>query len=335
LTCIVHLVAFGELAEAGLPWMNTPMNQSRFLAPGLLLLLFGQAHAQPPEYWYVSTRACPQVLGTEPGPSMQVSRFDSHGCISRCDPGELQAAASRRPVIILIHGSYYTAPMAITEGPRIRNDLAAYGALTADAIVVTFDWPSEFADPHVFRDGNEKARLAFVAGFHLARFLQGFPAGSRISLVGHSHGGLVALSALHLLAGGPLDTGEEATIVREASPSLRLRAVVIAAGVDRDWLEPGRRLDHALAASEGVLCLYNQLDPVLVVHPFGRYSDQRRALGKWGMSDDAQQSLGSLAGRYCQQSIALQLGPRHTFRGSTEYQVIVGWIRPYTWADVR
>ena len=159
------------------------MSLSRFLAPGLLVLLFGQAHAQPPEYWYVSTRACPQVLGTEPGPSLQVSRFDSQGCISRCDPGELQAAANRRPVIFLIHGSYYTAPMAVTEGPRIRNNLAAHGALTPDAIVVTFDWPSEFAHPNVIRDTNDKARLAFVAGFHLARFLQGFPAGTRISLV--------------------------------------------------------------------------------------------------------------------------------------------------------
>ena len=227
--------------------MNTPMNLSRFLAPGLLVLLFGQAHAQPPEYWYVSTRACPQVLGTEPGPSLQVSRFDSQGCISRCDPGELQAAANRRPVIILIHGSYYTAPMAVTEGPRIRNNLAAHGALTPDAIVVTFDWPSQFAQPNVIRDSNEKARLAFVAGYHLARFLQGFPAGSRISLVGHSHGGLVVLSALQLLAGGTLDTGEEATVLGEASPSIRLRAVVISSGTDRIGSTLADRLNTRLA----------------------------------------------------------------------------------------
>ena len=55
--------------------------------------------------------------------------------------------------------------MAVTEGPRIRNNLAAHGALTPDAIVVTFDWPSEFAQPNVIRDSNDKARLAFVGGF--------------------------------------------------------------------------------------------------------------------------------------------------------------------------
>jgi hypothetical protein len=309
------------------------MSLSRFLAPGLVLLLFGQARAQPPELWFISTRACSQVLGAEPGPSLQVSRFDSQGHISRCDPGELHAAASGRPVIFLIHGSYYTADMAITEGPIIRNNLAAHGALAPDALVVTFNWPSEFVYPNIIRDANDKARLAFVAGHHLARVLQGFPAGSRICLVGHSDGGLVALSALHLLAGGTLDTGEEATVLREPGPALRLRAVVIAAAVDRDWLDPGRRLDHALGASEGVLCLFNPLDPILVIHPFGWYSDQRRALGKSGMSDVEQERLGPLAGRYCQQNMALQLGPRHTFRGSTRNQAIGGWMRAYTWAD--
>jgi hypothetical protein len=315
--------------------MNTPVSLARFLAPGLLVFLFGQAHAEPPEYWYVSTRACTQVLGAEPGRSLQVSRFDSDGCIARCDPGQLQVAANGRPVIFLIHGSYYTARLAVAEGPRIRNSLSAHRALTPDAIVVNFDWPSELNQLNVIRDVNDKARLAFVAGFHLARLLQGFPAGTRISLVGHSHGGLVALSALQLLAGGTLDTGEEATVLLEASPTLRLRAVVIAAATDRDWLDPGGRLDHALAASDGVLCLYNPLDPILTAQPFGRYSDRRRALGKSGMSDAEQQRLGSLAARYFQQSIALQLGPRHTFRGAVANPVIVGWIRAYTWAEQR
>jgi Alpha/beta hydrolase family len=309
------------------------MGLSRFLAPGLLLLLFGQARGQPPEFWYVSTRDCPQILGAEPGPSLQVSRFDSQGFISRCDPEELRAAASGRPVVFLIHGSYYTADMAIREGSRIRNDLAASGALAPDALVVTFDWPSEFVDPNIIRDTNDKARLAFVAGHHLARVLQGFPAGSRICLVGHSDGGLIALSALQLLAGGTLDTGEEATVLNEPSPALRLRAVVIAAALDRDWLDPGRRLDHALGASEGVLCLFNPLDPILVVHPFGRYFDQRRAIGKSGMSNVEQERLGALAGRYRQQNMAWQLGPRHTFGGSTRNQVIAGWMRAYTWAE--
>jgi hypothetical protein len=56
--CKVHVDTFGGIVGPRLPGMNTSMGLSRFLAPGLVLLLFGQARGQPPEYWYVSTRDC-------------------------------------------------------------------------------------------------------------------------------------------------------------------------------------------------------------------------------------------------------------------------------------
>jgi Alpha/beta hydrolase of unknown function (DUF900) len=253
--------------------------------------------------------------------------------MSRRDPAELQARATGRPVIFLVHGSYVTAGTATAEGLRIRDDLVAGTAVTPDAIIVEFDWPSQLVHANLLRDANDKARRAFVAAYHLARFLQGFPAGSRISLIGHSHGGLAVLAALHLLARGTLDDGEETTVLTEVGPTLRLRAVVIASASDRQWLDSGERLGRALAACEGILCLYNPLDLVLVVHPLGRYSDHRRALGKSGMSRLEQERLGSLAGRYCERSIAMLLGVRHTFRGTTANPVIARWVGAYTWSD--
>jgi Alpha/beta hydrolase family len=314
--------------------MSRPPSQYRSLAAGLLLLLLGQAaRGQSPDYWSVSTRACPQVLGADPRPFLDAARLDSRGCMSRRDPAELQARAAGRPVIFLIHGSYVTAGAATAEGLRIRDHLADEGAVTCDAMIVAFHWPSHLAHANLVRDANDKARLAFVAGYHLARFLQGFPSGSRISMIGHSHGGLVVLAALHLLAGGILDDGEEATVLTEASPALRLRAVVIASASDRQWLGPGERLGEALSACEGLLSLYNPLDPVLFVHPFGRYSDRRRALGKAGMSRVDQERLGPLGARFCQRNIAMLLGIRHTFQGSTADPVIAQWIGAYTWAS--
>jgi hypothetical protein len=300
---------------------------SRFLALALSLVFAGQAIGQ--EYWLVSTRACPQVLGTDP--FLRASQRDSRGGMSERLPAELQAMAAGRPVIFVVHGSYVSAAMAVSEGMRIRDSLAR-GAITQDSLVVEFDWPSERVYANLFRDVNDKGRRAFVAGYHLARFLQGFPSGSRISLIGHSHGGLVVLAALQLLAGGTLDNGEEATALTEMSPTLRLRAVLIASATDRQWLEPGERFDRSLDSCEGILCLYNPLDPVLAVHPLARYSDGQRALGKCGMSTVKQESLGPLAGRYCQRSIAGLLGPRHTFRGTIANPMIAQWIAPYTWA---
>ena len=253
--------------------------------------------------------------------------------MSRRDPAELQARATGRPVIFLVQGSYITTRTATADGLRIRDNLATVGAVTPDAIVVVFDWPSQLVYANLVRDANDKARRAYVAGYHLARYLRGFPFGSRISLIGHSHGGLVVLAALHLLAGGTLDNGREAIVLTEVNPILRLRAVLIASASDRHWLGSGERLDRALAACEGILCLYNPLDLVLIVHPLERYSEHRRALGKSGMSRIEQERLGPLAERYCERSIAMLLGVRHSFRVTTANPVIARWIGGYTWAD--
>lgn len=137
--------------------------------------------------------------------------------------------------------------------------------------------------PNLIRDANEKGRRAFIAGHHLALFLSRFPPRSRVCLVGHSHGGLAVQAALHLFGGGTLDDGFDATVLLGTAPQLRLRAVLIAPASDRQWLDPGDRLGRTLRASEGVLCLFNPLDPVLPIHPFGRYSDSRRALGVAGL----------------------------------------------------
>jgi hypothetical protein len=301
---------------------------SRFLAFGLSLLLVAQARGQ--EYWLVSTRDSPQVLGSEP--FLHAYQLDSRGCMSERSIADIQGRAGTRPVIVLIHGSYFTARMAIRDGLRIRADLIAGGAIAADAIVVAFDWPSELLYANLYRDANDKARRAFVAGYHLARFLHGFPDGSRISLVSHSHGGLVALSALQLLAGGNLDNGYEATQLPGIAPTLRLRAVVIASASDRHWLGYGEPFNRSLEACEALLCLYNPLDPILVVQPYGRYSDGERALGKCGLDATERARLGELRGRYCQQNIARSLGPRHTFHGTTANPRIVPSIAAYTWA---
>jgi hypothetical protein len=289
-----------------------------------LLAMAGQVRAQGPEHWLVSTWDCPQILGSSPESFLQASRVDSQGRLLRRDPGEL--VATDRPVIFLVHGSYYTAEMAVREGRKMCADFA--GEVPPDAVVVSFTWPSRRDHANLILDANDKARRAFVAGYHLARFIQGFPPGRRVSLIGHSHGGLTVLAALHLLGGGVLQDGADATVLPAGGPIPRLRAVVIASACDRHWLDPGERFDRALAATEAVLCLYNRIDPVLIVHPFGQHSDHRRALGKASLR--ARVRAGP---QYQERSIGVLIGPRHTFRGTTSHPVIARWIRPYVWSE--
>jgi hypothetical protein len=106
---------------------------------------------------------------------------------------------------------------------------------------------------------------------------------------------------------------------------------LIASASDRHWLDPGEWLDKALVASEGVLNDSNKLDSVLVVHPFGKCSEHKRALGKTGMNREEEERLGPMAARYCVRGIGSLIGACRTFRGATANPVIAGWIGPYTW----
>jgi hypothetical protein len=134
--------------------LSPTMPFSRFIPFGVMFLLLGQARGQSPDFWRVSTRACPQILGSDPGPFLQAFRLDSQGCVSPRGPAELQLIAAGRPIILLVHGSYYTAGMANTEGLRIGGDLAR-GAVTRDAIIVEFDWRGTARARQV---GNERFR---------------------------------------------------------------------------------------------------------------------------------------------------------------------------------
>ena len=131
--CIVPLDAIGEFVGARRPGINNSMGLSRFLAPGLVLLLFGPARASRQ-----NTGTSPRGLASRSSAPSLAQLCKSRGSIHRgtyrvATPEELQAAAYGRPVIFLIHGSYYTASMAVTEGPRIRNDLAAHRAVAGCA----------------------------------------------------------------------------------------------------------------------------------------------------------------------------------------------------------
>ena len=80
--------------------------------------------------------------------------------------------------------------------------------------MIAFDWPSQRIYRNDTRDINEKGRRAFVAAYHLARFIQAFPPESRICVLGQSYGGRVVPSALHLMGGGGLNSQDHDPPVR-------------------------------------------------------------------------------------------------------------------------
>ena len=285
-------------------------------------------------FWVVSTRDCPQVMGSDPWPRLVVRHFNEDGDLVAADPRLLLDQAAGHPVFVQVQGSLTTPDIAL--GGLLWTDswLRESRCLPADAVVIAFDWPSQRVYKSDVRDINEKGRRAFIAGYHLARFVQAFPPASRLCLLGQSYGGRVVPSALHLLGGGALDSMDRDPEVRLPAmrPDLHVRAVIIAGASDRTWLDPGRRLDRALHGCEAFLNLYNHRDESLRLYPFLVRSDHNRALGRLGLSDRDFDRLGPVAAHYAEHDVHDILGTEHTLLDAVSNPSIARRIAFYAYA---
>lgn len=267
------------------------------------------------ETWIVHTRACEQKIGSDPWSSISIGRLDdSGGPVHASEPQALLTRMTGRPCVVFIHGNGFTYRDAVKEAVKIRAVLEANGGLTADAIFIVFDWPSE-ADPiDLITNLNEQARRSRVAAYHFARFLQSSPPGSRICLMGVSNGGRIILTATHLLSGAALASfwTEPEVQLTSGRRDLRMRAILLDTAAGHHWLNPGERLDQALPMCESVLNLRNCADYALSVYVFGVYTGLRPALGQVGLLPSDLRRLGPLSARVEQYNLHSMVGFSHT-----------------------
>lgn len=285
-------------------------------------------------FWIVQTRDCPQVMGTDPWPCLKVFHFDARGELVRRDPREMFAQTVGRPVFIQVQGSLTTPDIALGGLMWSQAWLGENRALPPDAVVIAFDWPSQRVYNNDVRDINEKGRRAYIAGFHLANFVLGFPPESRICILGQSYGGRVVPSALHLLGGGCLNSQDHDPYVRLSAlrSDLHLHAILVEGASDHYWLDPDQRFDRALYACEALLNLYNHRDEALVLYPFLFRGGHQRALGRIGLKQSDLDQLGPLAAKYEEHDTHDLLGREHTLLDSVANRQIARWMAPYLWA---
>ncbi len=274
-------------------------------------------------------------MGTDPWRDLRFFHLSPNGLRERSAANRLLAEAANRPVVVILHGNRYDFKDAADEGLFVGSELADAGALPPDALVVAFHWPSDRVYESELADLSEKGRRAMVAGYHLARFLSAFPAGSRICLIGHSHGGKATLTALHLLGGGATHSFDHDPLVVLPSPPppLHLRAVVMASACDHQWLDPGGELDRALPTCERFLNLYNRHDTILLFYPFTRRGDHHAALGRRGLSFLDHWRLGPLDDKVEEHNMKFFLGHHHVFAEAVTHPKVAAWIAPYAWVE--
>jgi hypothetical protein len=282
-------------------------------------------------FWVVQTRDCPQEMGTDPWPCLRVLHMDDQGEMVERDPADLLSQVAGRPVLVQVQGSLTTPDIALGGMLWTHTWLEQNRALLPEAVVIAFDWPSQRVYSNSVRDINEKGRRAFVAAFHLAKFLQAFPPESRVCLLGQSYGGRVVPSALHLLGGGCLNSMAHDPPVRlpAVRPDMHVRGIIIAGASDRTWLDPGQRLDRALVGCEGFLNLYNRRDEALRFYPFLIRSNHHRALGRIGLTNQDFDRLGPLGARYEEHDVHDILGVEHSLLDAVANPQVARMMAPY------
>lgn len=291
------------------------------------------------ETWVVHTWACEQTMGVNPWPSITVARLDENGGpLNGSTPEGLFNRMAGRPSVFLIHGNGYNYLAAIKEAVQVRAQLEALGGFDPETLFVVFDWPSERVRPDLVVDLNEKARRSRIASYQCARFLQAAPAGSRICFMGQSDGGRITLTTMHLLSGAALPAflKEPEAQLSSGRPDLRLRAVILEAAAEHDWLNPGNRLHQALPMCEALLNLRNSGDYALAFYSLGQYTGVGSAIGRVGLRPRDLHKLGPLAERVEEINHHAQSGMSHTlFPRVLEYPDVAPRIARYTsWNDV-
>jgi hypothetical protein len=301
--------------------------------PFVLLDQFRPREERLASFWIVSTRDCPQVMGTEPWPCLKVEHFDDTSALVAVDPAVLFEQTVGRPVSIQLQGSLTTPDVALGGLLWSHSWLQKNRTMLPETVVIAFDWPSQRVYRKDVRDLNEKGRRTYVAAYHLARFVQALPPESRICLLGQSYGGRVVPSALHLLGGGALNSQDHDPPVAPPTtrPDLQIRAIVLAGASDHDWLDPGARLDRALCGCEALLNLYNHREEALQLYPFLFRTSHHKALGKVGLTNRDFDRLGQLAARYAEDEVDALLGREHTLLDAVANPAIARRMVPYLW----
>ncbi len=329
---------------------RTAWSMFRWFAAGMLVTLmwpetawsaqelkisFGSAQKreQPSNLWIVQRRDCRQEIGIDPRPCLKILHLDADGHLEEKTSDALWKHVHGRPILIQVQGIEVSRDLALDGMIKTRRWLAQSDALPPDAVIITFDWPSQSRFLFVIPRVNEECRRAVVAGYHLAHFIQAFPTGSRICLLGHSHGGRAVAASLHLLGGGELNSrlgGEPVRLTQRSD--LRVRGVVLAAGIDHQWLNPGNKLGQALAGCEAFCSLNNRRDPLLLFYPLMSNGGHGWALGRVGLLPDDRDRLGPLAKKFVERDYHHLVGYNHTLYAIMAHPEIARWIAPFTWA---
>ena len=195
------------------------------------------------------------------------------------------------PTVVYVHGNRINCGEDKSHGLTFYRSLAACKQGDSPLRYVIWSWPSEQIRGPV-KDYQVKAARTRQVGWQLAWAVDQLPEKSPLALVGYSFGARVVTGALHLLAGGEMDGLTLPETLHPRRPPMR--AALVAAAVDADWLRPRGYHGRALEQVDELLLVNNQRDPAMRFYHLPM-DHRARPLGFSGPASIA--SLGELASR--------------------------------------
>jgi hypothetical protein len=179
--------------------------------------------------------------------------------------------------------------------------------------LVFWSWPAQVAFKRPLIRPRElimkNLRIKFVyaeyQGYYMAKLVQRFSMTQRVTIGGHSYGGISAAVAAHYLGGGEL----RGLSLAGAEPIQRanLRVAVVSGAFDNDALCLDGAYGQAFIAAEKVYVTRNYRDSTLQRWPEISYRC-RKAVGVTGVDANC---LGEHAHKLCQHSLTGEVGKSH------------------------
>ena len=227
------------------------------------------------EVWVISTRNV-HCRSDELRPDkLRVSRLDGTQWAA-ASYSEYAECGKDRQTVVYVHGNRMDARNASNRGLLLYRHILCGDEGRPPIRFVIWSWPSNRLTG-LIRDVRQKALRTNIERDYLARFLSQSHGRAPITLVGYSFGARVVTGALQSLA----------QTVEDVPP---IRAALLAAAVDRDWLSQCGHHGLAMRRADSVMLMYNRLDPVLKRYRFLEPNGDPQALGFSGFPRDVAHS---------------------------------------------
>ncbi len=215
------------------------------------------------------------------------------------------------PTVVFVHGNQIAVGQDKRQGLVVYRHMMRCADQNRPIRFIVFSWPSgKIRGP--LRDVRVKAARARPVGCQMAWVLDQIPGDVPLGLIGYSYGARVITGALHLLGGGNLS----GLGLKERSHPNRapVRAVLIAAASNANWLGPGGYHGQAMTQIDEMLSINNRCDIAMRWYRISTRCGNPQAMGLNGptrlgperhkvRNRDVSRYVGSNHDEYCYLSV--------------------------------